>query len=471
MVDHIEDHADDQVVVEVVNFSGDKKAIRQHLYAQFGAGSGGDIHTQELEHEKGLPDGGGVAFKPGADITAKLRLLEGRRIYFWKMCDPSKRKSYIFFQESKLVRIVLEHINEDYKACINRLLDYVKVQKLVEKASQKKVSKKSVPSTITQLDRSFNDDWLPSWKDLQASLIDEYRQFIKDGKFPSGKTAKHSDKLPVAFAPPGEVTCYACGIKGHKSGDASCKAGPYDVAPIAPQSFKDRKEAAKKRKASDGGKQGESKKSKNEGTKKPCFDFQKGSCRRGASCRFEHVKSDGSSKSDAPFSAKQKKAINVMLSSLVKKNFGAIAKKGKAAANKEKSVDDDSELAAMLAPFMIASYANVIPRNPVSKKVTVMATNLHDVNTTCGIDSDAGMSISTLAEDFLWLDKTPGTLSTLTAPAGINGGSSEIGGVGPMIVRAHSGEFLIDPNGFYLQGSENQPTFVSWPPNVSKPVV
>jgi hypothetical protein len=108
---------------------------------------------------------------------------------------------------------------------------------------------------------------------------------------------------------------------------------------------------------------------------------------------------------------------------------------------------------------MIAFYVNVIPRNPVIKKVTIMATNLHDVNTTCGIDSDAGMSISTLAEDFLWLDKTPGTLSTLAAPAGINGGSSEIGGVGPMIVRAHSGEFLIDPNGVYLQGSENQPNF------------
>ncbi len=206
------------------------------------------------------------------------------------------------------------------------------------------------------------------------------------------------------------------------------------------------------------------KKSKGKGGKKPCFDFQKGSCRRGASCRFEHTKSDGSSKSggstkSAPFSAKQKKAINVMLSSLVKKKFGAIAKKGKAAAEKEKSSDDDSDLVAMLAPFMIASHANVLPRHPVSKKVTIMASNLHDVDTTCGIDSDAGMSISTLAEDFLWLDKTPGTLSTLAAPAGINGGSSEIGGVGPMIVRAHSGEFLIDPNGVYLQGSEHQPNF------------
>jgi hypothetical protein len=44
-------------MVEVVNFSGDKMKIRQHFYDQFGAGSGGGIHTQELEYEKSLPDG------------------------------------------------------------------------------------------------------------------------------------------------------------------------------------------------------------------------------------------------------------------------------------------------------------------------------------------------------------------------------------------------------------------------------
>ena len=82
MVDHIEDHAQGQAEVEVVNYSGDKKQIRLHLYKQFGAGSGGDIHSQELEYEKGMPDGNGIAFKPGMDITVKLRQLEGRKIYF-----------------------------------------------------------------------------------------------------------------------------------------------------------------------------------------------------------------------------------------------------------------------------------------------------------------------------------------------------------------------------------------------------
>jgi hypothetical protein len=53
-----------------------------------------------------------------------------------------------------------------------------------------------------------------------------------------------------------------------------------------------------------------------------------------------------------------------------------------------------------------------------------MKTNLHDVTRTCGIDSDAGMSISTLADDFIWLDKSPEALGSLAAPTGINGGSS-----------------------------------------------
>ena len=108
---------------------------------------------------------------------------------------------------------------------------------------------------------------------------------------------------------------------------------------------------------------------------------------------------------------------------------------------------------------MLAPCVNRLPRNPVSNGVTVMATNLHDVDKTCGIDSDAGMSISTLRDDFIWLDSSAETLSTLSAPSGINGGSSVIGVVGPMIVKAHSGEYLIDPYGVYLQASDKQPNF------------
>ena len=149
MLDHIEDHAKAQAVMEIVNYNGDKKQIRLHLYKQFGAGSGGDIHSQEIDYEKGMPDKQGLTFKVGMDITVKLRQLEGRRLYFWKMCEPAKRQKYVFCQETKLVRIVLEHINDDYKPCVERLLDYVKVTKLVKASGAKKA--KLTPSSTSRL--------------------------------------------------------------------------------------------------------------------------------------------------------------------------------------------------------------------------------------------------------------------------------------------------------------------------------
>ena len=44
MIDHIEDHAKGQVEIEIINYNGSKAEIRKHLYKQFGAGTGGDIH-------------------------------------------------------------------------------------------------------------------------------------------------------------------------------------------------------------------------------------------------------------------------------------------------------------------------------------------------------------------------------------------------------------------------------------------
>jgi hypothetical protein len=36
MMDHMEDHAKGQAIMEIVNYNGDKKQIRLHLYKQFG---------------------------------------------------------------------------------------------------------------------------------------------------------------------------------------------------------------------------------------------------------------------------------------------------------------------------------------------------------------------------------------------------------------------------------------------------
>ncbi len=88
-----------------------------------------------------------------------------------------------------------------------------------------------------------------------------------------------------------------------------------------------------------------------------------------------------------------------------------------------------------------------------------MAANLHSIHKNCGIDSDAGMSISTLRDDFIWIDESEKAKDSIESPAGINGGSSIIAGSGPMIVRAKTGQYLIDPDAVYLQDGKDQPNF------------
>ncbi len=43
------------------------------------------------------------------------------------------------------------------------------------------------------------------------------------------------------------VTCYGCGLEGHKKGYPACRAGKFDAHVSAPQDYKDR--MAKKKKA------------------------------------------------------------------------------------------------------------------------------------------------------------------------------------------------------------------------------
>ena len=112
MQDFVEAHSDGQAEIEMVNYDGDLRDIRKHLYKQFGSGSGGNIHEKELDFDRGMPEKGKVAFPKGCDMSEKLRLLESRRLYFMRMAGSAEqRRTYVYCQENKLVRIVLEHVN------------------------------------------------------------------------------------------------------------------------------------------------------------------------------------------------------------------------------------------------------------------------------------------------------------------------------------------------------------------------
>jgi hypothetical protein len=51
MSDFVESHAEGQAEIEMINYDGDLRFIRTHLYKQFGAGSGGNIHEKELDFD------------------------------------------------------------------------------------------------------------------------------------------------------------------------------------------------------------------------------------------------------------------------------------------------------------------------------------------------------------------------------------------------------------------------------------
>jgi hypothetical protein len=147
---------------------------------------------------------------------------------------PEKRKTYTYCQETKLVRIVLEHVNkEEYGDCIKRVLDSVKLMKMMERVvNGEDMDDVGVPDNH---ERSFSDDWLPSWAMFKASLLEEWTMRCND----TGKQKeKEKGALPVAMGGVKGVSCYGCGIAGHKKGDPGCKAGKFDAHPSAPKDYR-----------------------------------------------------------------------------------------------------------------------------------------------------------------------------------------------------------------------------------------
>ena len=194
MSDYVEAHSEGQAETEMINYDGDLRDIRKHLYKQFGAGSGSNIHEKELEFDRGMPDKGKVAFPAGCDMGVKLRQLESRRLYFSRMAGSAeKRRTYTYCQETKLVRIVLEHVNkQEYGETVRRVLDKVKVKKLMQRMFRDgDVDDDDIPDNH---DRSFSDDWLPSWKLLKSALLDEWssRKLEKGSNYDGGKSKKRS---------------------------------------------------------------------------------------------------------------------------------------------------------------------------------------------------------------------------------------------------------------------------------------
>ena len=169
--------------------------------------------------------------------------------------------------------------------------------------------------------------------------------------------------------------------------------------------------------------------------------------------------------SSKKLSTYQKNDVNALVASGVKKALQKIAKKRKSDENSE----DDTDLGTIIASCLLSHTTRPIPRvigasdDGVSLGgkgcAPALAVQLHSYEDNAGIDSGTCVSISCFRSDFLFLDKSASAIASISPPAGISGGTSEVGGIGPMLVISKSGEYILDPRGLYLMKNDNQPRF------------
>ena len=192
---------------------------------------------------------------------------------------------------------------------------------------------------------------------------------------------------------------------------------------------------------------------------KPCyqFDFGKGVYRYGAKCKFSHNRNGGGvdKGGSRKFTSNHKKTVSTMVASSMKKIFKEAAnKRGKKRKMAELGdSDEDQNLTALIASLMLSPVSNSIPRIPANRTLLAMKAQLHDVGKTAGADTDGAVSCSKIRGDFpLWLDTSDEANRSVPAPSGVGGGGLHVGGIGPLIVRAETGEFFLDPEGVFLVG-------------------
>ena len=149
-----------------------------------------------------------------------------------------------------------------------------------------------------------------------------------------------------------------------------------------------------------------------------------------------------------------------MVATSLKKIFkGASEKQGKKRkADEYESGEDGEDLKALIASLMLLPVMNTIPRTLANPTIPAMSSQLHDVKNSIGVDSDGAVSCSMDRDDFpLWLDTSADARGSIPAPSGIGGCSLTVGGIGPLLCRAKSGEYFVDPDGVFLVG--NGPKF------------
>ena len=243
--------------------------------------------------------------------------------------------------------------------------------------------------------------------------------------------------LVIPGATHADITCYGCGEQGHRRGDPVCPAGPDAIWSGAPTKWKQYQTKIKARGGASNGKD-------------LCRDFQRGYCRYGDKCKFAHGTKPGGKQKRGPgskrsaqggdgrgtsFSKSQKKTVeNIVAVTLKSALKEAVGDKG---TKRKREMEEDS-LSTLITNVISANMCltHTVPREPVFQKspVPILSMELHLIEHTVGIDTDAAFSCSTRRVDFICLNTPPGAISAIPPPTGV-GGAQTVGGIGACIKK------------------------------------
>ena len=225
--------------------------IRAHFMVRFGAAHRIEIKMRERQFSLGMPaPGQTVAFPEFVNMPVKLNMLESERTYFWKNCPVENRSTYRFCKEECLIHVILDHISKEYEPAVLSVRSMVKVRKMM--AGDVSAGVVTRRDTVKE---TFSDDWLPNYSELRDALVEKYNSMVEHWT-PAQLQKSATLKVPMMMMSGGHpqpgvgnLTCYGCGVVGHRRGDSVCTAGANAVWEGAPDAWK-------KRQSKGGGKNG-----------------------------------------------------------------------------------------------------------------------------------------------------------------------------------------------------------------------